>query len=89
MHAVLRRVFLRLYRQRNLIADGARVGAAGVTRLLRLAASLVGARIDRLLHVALNAGPAPLVLAAAAKARLEVLTPATAADAGGLVDLLD
>ncbi len=55
---------------------------------LRLAAPLVGAGIDRLAHVALNAGPAPLVLAAAAKTRLEVLT-ASAADAGGLVDLLE
>ncbi len=89
LHAVLHRVFLRLYRQRNLIAHGARVDAAGVQPTVRLAAPLVGAGIDRLVHVALNAGPAPLVLAAAAKARLEFLTPASAADAGGLVDLLE
>jgi hypothetical protein len=55
----------------------------------RLAAPLVGAGIDRLVHVGLNAGPAALVLTAAAKASSRSSQPASAADAGGLVDLLE
>ncbi len=88
IQAVLHRAFLRLYRQRNLIAHGGRIDAIGLAPTLRLTAPLVGAGVDRLAHAALTAGPEPLALAAATRARLETLTPATSANAGGLVDLL-
>lgn len=88
VQTILHRAFLRLYRQRNLIAHGGRVDGIGLEPTLRLAAPLVGAGVDRLAHAALTAGPTPLALAAAARVRLEVLAPATAAAAGGLIDLL-
>lgn len=86
---VLNRTFLRLYRQRNSIAHGGRTEGEGLASALRLAAPLVGAGVDRVAQALLDGGSAPLALAAAARTRLETLAPATAADAGGLVSLLD
>ena len=88
LQKVLQRVFLRLYRQRNLIAHGGHTQSASLDATLRLTAPLVGAGVDRLAHALLNDGSPPLALSAAARIRLETLRPATPSDAGGLVGLL-
>ena len=88
MQAPIRRAFLRLYRQRNMIVHGGRTDAVGIEAALRIAAPLVGAGLDRVAHAALDRGIEPLVLAATARIRLETLTPATAMRGSGVVDLL-
>jgi hypothetical protein len=88
LQTVLQRVFLRLYRQRNLIAHGGRIDSTGLEATLRLTAPLVGAGVDRLAHALMSDGVEPLALAATARIRLEAMQPPTASDPGGLVRLL-
>jgi hypothetical protein len=61
----------RLYRQRNLVLHGGRVGAVALKAALRTAAPLVGAGFDRIAHAWYVNGVDPRDLAARARLRIE------------------
>ncbi|MEB2311795.1 MAG: hypothetical protein OZ928_08080 [Polyangiaceae bacterium] len=61
----------RLYRQRNLVLHGGRVGAVALRAALRTAAPLVGAGFDRIAHAWYVKGVEPRDLAARARLRID------------------
>lgn len=78
--------FRRLYRQRNLVAHGARTGAVALRPCLRTVAPLVGAGMDRIVHAHLVERVPPLDLAARAELELQ---RAGSADASAVTALLE
>jgi hypothetical protein len=76
----------RLYRQRNLVAHGARTSAVALRPSLRTVAPLVGAGMDRIVHAYLVDDVAPLDLAARAELELQRAGSADAADVTALLE---
>jgi hypothetical protein len=66
-------VFRRLYRQRNIVVHGGSTASIGLEPALRIAAPILGAGIDRLLHAQLTEGLLPLELAARAENSLALV----------------
>ena len=60
----------RLYRQRNLVLHGGRTRGVTLNATLRTVAPLVGAGVDRIVHLYLTAGVDPLQSAARAEYEL-------------------
>lgn len=71
----LKRVFRRMYRQRNLILHWGKTDATMSRTCLRSAAPLVGEGMDRIVHSYYAGGIKPIELAARARIRLETLNP--------------
>jgi hypothetical protein len=82
----LRCALRRLYRQRNLVLHAGRTGGVAVQSTLRTNAPLVGAGLDRVVHVAAVRGMSALVLAAQAKLNVQSLGSPRATS---LMDLLE
>ncbi len=78
--------FRRLYRQRNLIAHGARTSAVALRPSLRTVAPLVGAGMDRIVHAYSVDQVDPLDLAARAELELQRAGSTDAADVTGLLE---
>ena len=78
--------FRRLYRQRNLVAHGARTSAVALRPSLRTVAPLVGAGIDRIVHANLVDDVTPLDLAARAELELQRAGSADAPDVTALLE---
>ncbi|SFB06943.1 hypothetical protein SAMN05216266_104162 [Amycolatopsis marina] len=70
---IIRGVFRRLYRQRNIVVHGGNTAAVALESALRTAAPLIGAGLDRLVHAQLINGVSPLVLAARAENSLALV----------------
>lgn len=70
---ILRCVFRRLYRQRNIVLHGGSTGAVALEAAVRSAAPLIGAGLDRLVHAQLIEGVGPLTLAARAENSLALV----------------
>jgi hypothetical protein len=83
---VIRSVFRRLYRQRNIVVHGGTTAAIALDSALRTAAPLIGAGLDRLAHAQLTDGVAPLRLAARAENALALVSDPLGP---GLTRLLD
>ncbi|WP_155984748.1 hypothetical protein [Saccharomonospora piscinae] len=64
---ILRGVFRRLYRQRNIIVHGGNTKAIALDAALRTSAPLIGAALDRLVHAQLVENERPLTVAARAE----------------------
>ncbi len=79
--------FRRLYRQRNLVAHGARTGAVALRPSLRTVSPLVGAGMDRIAHAYLVDEVAPLDLVARAELELQRAGSPDAADATELLEV--
>ncbi|ATL66670.1 integrase [Nocardia terpenica] len=86
---ILTREFVRLYRKRNLIVHGGRTHSNNLHAITETMSPLIGAGIDRIVHVGLKYEIPPIQLAATAEAKLHYLTPATADHPGNLLDLLE
>lgn len=78
--------FRRLYRQRNLVAHGARTSAVALRPCLRTVAPLVGAGMDRIVHAYLVEQVSPLDLAARAELELQRAGSPDAADVTALLE---
>jgi hypothetical protein len=78
--------FRRLYRQRNLVAHGARTSAVALRPSLRTVSPLVGAGMDRIVHAYLADEVDPLDLAARARLELQRAGSADAADVTALLE---
>lgn len=78
--------FRRLHRLRNIVLHGGATQPTALNAVLRTAAPLVGAGLDRIAHAYLVCEIEPLALAARAGLRLALAgTP----DAPGITDLLE
>ena len=73
VRAVFQGAFRRLYRQRNIVVHGGYTEAIALDSALRIAAPLVGAGLDRLMHAQLSGGLDPLDLAARAANSIELV----------------
>lgn len=67
VRGIFQGAFRRLYRQRNIVVHGGYTEAIALDSALRVAAPLVGAGLDRLVHAQLADGVPPLDLAARAE----------------------
>jgi hypothetical protein len=70
---IIRAVFRRVYRQRNIVVHGGSTSAIALDAALRTAAPLIGAGLDRLVHAQLANGMAALDLAARAENSLALV----------------
>lgn len=86
---ILRREFIRLYRKRNMIVHGGQIHENNLHSISDTLAPLIGAGIDRIVHVGLKYGIPPIELSALAEARLNYLIPATESRPGNLLDILE
>lgn len=86
---ILTREFTRLYRKRNMIVHGGQIHESNLHSISETLTPLIGAGIDRVVHVGLRYGIKPIELSAIAESRLDYLIPSTASDAGNLLDLLE
>ncbi|WP_037239696.1 hypothetical protein [Rhodococcus wratislaviensis] len=86
---ILTREFTRLYRKRNMIVHGGQNRESNLHSISETLAPLIGAGIDRIIHVGLKFGVPPIQMSATAQARLHCLTPADESGAGNLLDLLE
>ncbi|MFC3963268.1 hypothetical protein [Nocardia jiangsuensis] len=80
---------MRFYRKRNAIVHGGRTHADHLHPLAETMSPLIGAGIDRIVHLGLRHGVRPIAFAAMAATNLDYLRPATTADPGNLLDLLE
>lgn len=86
---ILTREFTRLYRKRNMIVHGGQINGSNLHSISETLTPLIGAGIDRVVHVGLKYGVKPVELSAMAESRLHYLAPASANSAGNLLDLLE
>lgn len=87
---ILTREFVRFYRKRNLIAHGGRTHTDNsVHAMSETVSPLIGAGVDQFITAGIKHGAAPIALAAIGAANLNYLRPATATDAGNLLDMLE
>lgn len=86
---ILTREFTRLYRKRNMIVHGGQIQENSLHSLSETLAPLIGAGIDRIVHVGLKHNVKPIELSAIAESRIHYLVPSTSTDAGNLLDLLE
>lgn len=86
---ILTKEFVRFYRKRNLIVHGGRTHADSLHPISETMSPLIGAGVDRIIHVGLKFGVRPIALAAVVAANLDYLVPATAADPGNLLDIME
>jgi hypothetical protein len=87
--AILTREFSRLYRKRNMIVHGGQIQESSLHSLSETLAPLIGAGLDRLVHVGLKFGVRPVELSAIAESRLHYLTPSSPSDPGNLLEILE
>lgn len=73
VRSIIRGVFRRLYRQRNIVVHGGNTAAIALDSCLRTAAPLIGAGLDRLVHAQLIEHVDPLDLAARAENGLNLV----------------
>jgi hypothetical protein len=83
---ILRIAMRRLYRTRNIVLHGGSTQGVALKAALRIAAPLVGAGLDRIIHATLVEGLDPLDLAARADVGLKLVGGETGL---GVVDLLE
>ncbi len=86
---ILTREFTRLYRKRNMIVHGAQIQESSLHSLSETLAPLIGAGIDRVVHVGLKFEVPPIELSAIADSRLHYLTPSSPTDPGNLLEMLE
>lgn len=86
---ILTREFTRLYRKRNMIVHGGQIHGSNLHSISDTLTPLIGAGIDRVVHVGLKHGIKPVELSAIAESRLDYLVPSTATSAGNLLELLE
>lgn len=86
---ILTREFTRLYRKRNMIVHGGQIQESSLHSLSETLAPLIGAGIDRVVHVGLKYNVRPIELSAIAETRTHYLAPSTPTDAGKLLELLE
>lgn len=86
---ILRREFTRLYRKRNMIVHGGQIHESNLAPVSETMTPLIGAGIDRFVHVGLKFGIPPIQLSALAEARIHYLRPATVDSPGNLLDILE
>lgn len=87
--SILAREFTRLYRKRNLVAHGGTTAEGNLHSVSETLTPLIGAGIDRIIHVGLTFGVPPIELSAIAESRVPNLTSASADDPGNLLDMLE
>ncbi|MGL4306925.1 MAG: integrase [Mycobacteriaceae bacterium] len=81
--------FARLYRKRNMVIHGGQIQGNNLHAISETLAPLIGAGIDRIVHVGLKYQVGAVHLSAVAQSRLNYLTPASSSDHGNLLDLLE
>ncbi|RQO41147.1 integrase [Rhodococcus sp. KBW08] len=86
---ILTREFTRLYRKRNMIVHGGHTQESNLHSISETLAPLIGAGIDRVVHVGLTFNVRPIELSAVAESRVHYLVPATDTNPGNLLDLLE
>ncbi|EHB46419.1 hypothetical protein [Mycolicibacterium vinylchloridicum] len=86
---ILTRELTRLYRKRNMIVHGGQIQEGSLHSLSETLAPLIGAGIDRVVHVGLKYDVPPIEMSAIAESRIHYLAPSTATDAGKLLELLE
>lgn len=86
---ILTREFTRLYRKRSMIVHGGQIHEGSMHSLSETLAPLIGAGIDRVVHVGLKYNVRPIELSAIAESRVHYLAPSTSTDAGKLLELLE
>ncbi|ODQ84146.1 integrase [Dietzia alimentaria] len=86
---ILTREFTRLYRKRNMIVHGGHTQESNLHSISETLAPLIGAGIDRVVHVGLTYNVPPIELSAVAESRVSYLVPATSISSGNLLDLLE
>lgn len=86
---ILTREFTRLYRKRNMIVHSGHTQKSNLHSISETLAPLIGAGIDRVVHVGLSYGVPPIELSAVAESRVNYLEPATPSSSGNLLDLLE
>lgn len=86
---ILTREFTRLYRKRNMIVHGGQIQEDSLPSLSETLAPLIGAGIDRVVHVGLKYNIRPIELSAIAETRIHYLTPSTSTSPGSLLELLE
>lgn len=86
---ILTREFTRLYRKRNMIVHGGHTQESNLHSISETLAPLIGAGIDRVVHVGLMFDVRPIELSAVAESRVHYLVPATSTSSGNLLDLLE
>ncbi|MEU0541200.1 hypothetical protein ABZ319_15140 [Nocardia sp. NPDC005978] len=86
---ILNKEFVRFYRKRNLIVHAGKTHDNSLHPISETISPLIGAGVDRIIHVGLKFGVRPIALAAIISANLDYLQPATATDAGNLLDIME
>ena len=89
MRSILTREFTRLYRKRNMTVHGGHITGANLHSVSELLSPLIGAGIDRVVHVGLKFDVTPIQMSATAEARMSYLVPASKDDPGNLLDILE
>lgn len=86
---ILTREFTRLYRKRNMIVHSGKTQKSNLHSISETLAPLIGAGIDRVVHVGLSYDVPPIELSAVAESRVKYLKPTTSSSPGNLLDLLE
>lgn len=86
---ILTREFTRLYRKRNMIVHGGQIHEGSLHSLSETLAPLIGAGVDRVVHVGLKFDVPPIELSAVAESRLHYLTPSIPTSPGNLLEILE
>ncbi len=89
IRSILTREFTRLYRKRNMTVHGGHITGVNLHSVSELLTPLIGAGIDRVVHVGLKFDVTPIQMSATAEARLNYLVPATRENPGNLLDILE
>jgi len=89
MRSILTREFTRLYRKRNMTVHGGHITGANLHSVSELLSPLIGAGIDRVVHVGLKFDVTPIQMSATAEARMSYLVPASKDNPGNLLDILE
>lgn len=72
-----------------MIVHGGQIHGSNLHSISDTLTPLIGAGIDRIVHVGLKHGIKPVELSAIAESRLDYLVPSTATSAGNLLELLE